>query len=148
MRKLIISLLTASVLIVGLSSGRAQPSCQNINLANPMGSFVGTFCIDLTATPMTITLDGTATSAKTGSSYTIAADATVTGTRGNYTTAGSVVITLPDGSTKTFTFSCPGATPVTAETAFVGKAINTALSQPLPHKTLYPFRAPSTSNLE
>jgi hypothetical protein len=148
MRKLIISLLTAtSVLIVGSSTSWAQP-CQPINLANPMGSFVGTFCLDLTASPITITLDGTATSTKTGNSYTIAADATVSGTRGNYTTAGSVTITFPDGSIKTLTFACSGTTPVTAETAFVGKAINTALSQPPSHKTIYPFRAPSTSNLE
>lgn len=148
MRKLIISLLTTSVLIVGLSSGRAQPSCQNINIANPVGSFVGVFCIDLTSSPITITLDGTATSAKSGSSYTIAADATVTGTRGDYTTAGSVIITFPDGSTKTMTFACSGTTPVTSETAFVGKAINTVLSQPPPRKMLYPFRAPSTSTSE
>jgi hypothetical protein len=149
MRKLIISLLTAaSTLIVGSSTSWAQPSCQDINISNPMGSFVGNFCIDLTASPVTITLDGMVKVAKTGNTYTIDADATVTGTRGNYTTAGSVVITFPDGSTKTITFACSGTTPVTSETTFVGKAINTALSQPLPHKTLYPFRAPSTSNAE
>jgi len=146
MRKLVTCLVTAaSILLLGSSTSWAQPSCQNINLANPMGSFVGTFCIDLTASPVTITLDGTAKVTKTGNSYGIVADATVTGTRGNYTTAGSVVITLPDGSTKTFTFGCSGTSPLTAETAFVSKAINTALSQP-PAKTLHRFYTPSTSS--
>jgi len=110
-----------------------------------MGSFVGTFCIYLAATPISITLDGTAKVAKTGNSYGISADATVTGTQGNYTTAGSVVITFPDGSTKTFTFGCSGTSPLTAQTAFVSKAINTALSQP-PPRAFHQFRAPSTSN--
>ena len=142
MRKLIVSLLTVSGLILGMRTVQAQPNCQNINIANPMGSFVGTFCIDMTASPITITLDGSAKVAKTGSSYGVVADATVTGTPGNYTTAGSVIITLPDGSTKTITFACPGSTPLTAETAFVGRTINTALSQLPPPKTVHPFRAP------
>lgn len=147
MRKLITSLLMASsVLIIAFTTSPAQASCQNINIANPMGSFVGTFCLDLTSSPVTITLDGTAKVAKTGNTYGIAADASVTGTSGNYTTAGSVVITLPDGSTKTFTFACSGTSPLTAETAFVGRAINTALSLPPPPKTLHPFRTFSPSS--
>jgi hypothetical protein len=142
MRKLIVSLLTVSGLILGMATVQAQPNCQNLNIANPMGSFVGTFCIDLTASPITITLDGTAKVAKTGNSYGVVADATVSGTPGNYTTAGSVTISLPDGSTKTFTFACSAPTPLMAETAFVGKTINTALSQLPPPKTVHPFRAP------
>jgi hypothetical protein len=128
--------------ILGLSTGHAQPNCQNLNIANLAGSFVGTFCIDLTASPITITLDGTAKVAKTLNSCGVQADATVTGTPGNYTTAGSVIITLPDGSTKTITFACSGQTPVTAQTAFVGKAINTALTQLPPPKPFHPFRTP------
>ncbi len=131
MRKVIVSILMTAALLVGLSSVRVQAGCQDINLTNRMGSFVGTVCIDRTTS--TITLDGTATVAATGNTYIVDADAMVSGTPGNYTVAGTVTISEPDGTVlKTVTFSCSGMNPVMSQTAFVGKAIGLALSQTAP----------------
>lgn len=147
MRKLIVSLLTVSALIVGLNTVQAQPKCQDINLSNQSGSFVGTFCVDMSVSPNTITLDGTAAVKATGKSYVVTADATVAGTQGNYTAAGSVTVSLPDGTVvKTFTFSSPGMTPVMAETGFVSKAIGSTLSLTAPRPTSpFPFRPRMTN---
>ncbi len=127
MRKLLITLLSTTALVLCLGAVQAQAGCQAIHLQNKAGGFDGTVCVDGT----TITLDGKAVVVATGKTYTVDADATVSGTPGHYTVSGTV--TISDGTnTKTITFTCPGPTTVTAATAFTSRSINWVLSQTPP----------------
>ncbi len=130
MRKIIVSLLTISALCFGLGLTQAYAGCQDVNLSNQTGSFVGSFCIDLAAG--TISLDGTATVKATGATYGVEADATISGTPGHYIVAGTVTIKQGNTVINTITFSSSGYSAVMAETSFVSKAINLSLSQPAP----------------
>jgi len=127
MRKNIISLLSTTVLMLGLSAFQAQAGCNDIALTNHYGSFTGTLCITAT----NLTLDAVAVVTATGKTYTVDVDATISGAPGNCTVAGTV--TISDGTeTITRTFSCGGETSLGASTQFVGKSISMVMLQQPP----------------
>ncbi len=145
MRKSIAKLAAAASLLLAFSVASAFATCQTINLQNQRGAFTGQLCVTTGTTETGITLDGTAYAAATDTTYTVDAQATISGTEGNYTVSGTV--TVSDGTnTKTWTFSCPGTTTVTASATFVNNTLNRTFSLkklPTPIAPATPLPAPS-----
>lgn len=141
MRKVLTNFFFLVSLMFGLSALSVHAGCQDIHLQNQFGAFNGTVCISAT----NLTLTGTAFVVATGKTYTVDATATISGTPGHYTVAGTV--TISDGTTtRTFTFSCPGSTTITASTAFVSRSVGWVFAQ----KPTLPAPAPlpSTSQVD
>ncbi len=125
MRKLIISLLTVTGLLLALGGTPAKAGCVTLNEQSAQGSVTGQVC--LTSTSLTLT-DVEVFDAASGKTYTINGSGTITGTWGNYTISGEVTIT--DGTnTETITVTTSGSNLIIAATGFINRTITIALQQ-------------------
>jgi hypothetical protein len=125
MRKLIVSLLTATSLLVAFGSATANAGCITLNEQSSAGVLTGQVCL----TSSSVNLDNVVIMvAATGKTYTINGSGTAYGTLGNITVSGSVTIT--DGTnTETINISSSGPNLIIAATGFIDKTITIALGK-------------------
>jgi hypothetical protein len=125
MRKLIVTLLTATSLLVAFGGATAHAGCITLNEQSSAGSLTGQVCL----TSSSVSLDNVVLmDAATGKTYTINGTGTISGTRFNYTVTGTVTIT--DGTnTETINISTSGPNLIIAATGFINRTITIALQQ-------------------
>jgi hypothetical protein len=123
MRKLIVTLLTATSLLVAFGGATANAGCITLNEHSSAGSLTGQICV----TSLSVSLDNVVLMvAATGKTYTINGSGTVSGTPGNITVSGTVTIT--DGTnTETINISTSGPNLIIAATGFINRTFTIAL---------------------
>jgi hypothetical protein len=123
MRKLIVTLVAATSLLVAFGGTTAKAGCVTLNEQSNEGSLTGTVC--LTGSSLSLT-NVELMVAATGKTYTINGTATVSGTWGHVTVTGNVTIT--DGTnTENVNISTSGPNLIIAATGFINRTITIAL---------------------